>query len=150
MKMYRIKAEDSEKIREEMKKTRASHIYKKLQAVALRGEGMKNDEIAIVTGYNSNYVGELCKIYVMNGLEKLKRDGRLGGNHYNMSKDEAVEFLKRFEEQANSGQVITVDTMAAAYDEAVGKKHTSLSTFYYFLHSHNWRLVTPNTNLQSM
>jgi len=141
--MYKISIEAARTIREEMKSTKESNIYKKLQAVALRGEGLTNGEIAKVTGYNSNYVGELCKTYTIHGLEKLRTDGRKGGNNRNMSKEGASEFLKKYEEEAVNGQVITADAMAAAYDEAVGKKHKSLSTFYYLLHTHKWRLVTP-------
>jgi len=141
--MYKISEEEASKIRKEMRKTKKVCEYTKLQAVALRGEGYTNDEIAKITGYNSNYVGELCKSYVLAGLEELKTDGRKGGNNRNMSEAQAAEFLKKFEEQAKNGHMITADAMAAAYDEVVGKEHKSLSTFYYFLHSHNWRLVTP-------
>lgn len=119
--MYKISKNDAVKLRKAMEKIKKVCVYKKLQAVALRGEGMKNDEIAKVTGYNSNYVGELCKIYVLSGLEKLMTDGRKGGNNRSMSEEQAAEFLKEFEEKAGSGQIITIDEMAAAYDEAVGK-----------------------------
>ena len=143
--MYKISDNDAKKLREEMKRTSAARIYKKLQAVALRGEGLGNDEIAFITGYNSNYVSELCKTYVLYGMEKLKTDGRKGGNNRNMDEVEAAEFLEQFEELAKKGQVITIEKIAKAYDEATGKEHKSLSTVYYFLHSHNWRMITPKS-----
>jgi len=143
MTMYKISAEDARKIRKEMKRTEKAGIYKKLQAVALRGEGLTNDEIAAITKYNSNYVGELCKLYVTAGLEGLKADGRKGGNNRNMNDAEAAEFLEQFEEEAKKGQIITVADIAKAYDEATGKERESQSTVYYFLHKHGWRLVSP-------
>ena len=143
--MYKISDNDAKKLREEMKKTSLARMYKKLQAVALRGEGYGNDEIALITGYNSNYVGELCKTYVNLGLEELKADGRKGGNNRNMDELEAAEFLEQFEDLAKKGQVITIENIAKAYDEATEKEHKSLSTVYYFLHSHDWRIVTPKS-----
>ena len=143
MKMYKISKEDAEKIREEMTKTAETKIYKKLQVVALRGEGRQNDEIASITGYNSNYVSELCKTYVVYGLEELKTDGRKGGNNRNMNVTEAAEFLQKFEDQAKKGQVVTIETMGLAYDEAIGVEHKSLSSIYYFLHSNGWRKIMP-------
>ena len=101
MKMYKISDKDAKKLREEMKRTSEARIYKKLQAVALRGEGLRNDEIALVTGYNSNYVSELCKTYVVYGIEKLKTDARKGGNNRNMDESEAAEFLRQQKPQKN-------------------------------------------------
>ena len=73
----------------------------------------------------------------------MLRDERKGGNNRNMSEMEADEFFRQFEEQAKNGQVITVEDIAKAYDKAVGKTHKSMSTVYYFLHSHGWRMITP-------
>jgi len=126
-----------------MKRTTNTKAYAKLQVVALRGEGFSNNEIAAVTGYNSNYVGELCKKYVQKGLGHLKSDGRKGGNNRHMNESDAEEFLMRFKEKAIDGQVVSVEEISKAYDERVGKKHKSKSSLYYFLHRHNWRKIVP-------
>jgi len=141
--MYRISAEEAKRIREEMEEVKNVSAYKRLQAVALRGEGKDNTVIAEVTGFHPDWVGKLSKIFCNEGIEGLVKDERKGGNNRNMSEIEAEEFLSKFEEQAKNGQVITVETIAKAYDEAVGKTHKSLSTVYYFLHNHGWRMVTP-------
>jgi transposase len=120
-----------------------ARIHTKLQAVALRGQGYSNDQIAAITGYNSNYVGELCKKYVQDGIEAMRTDGRKGGNNRHMNETEANEFLKQFEDKAVEGQVINVEELAQAYDEAVGKEHKSRSSIYYFLHRHGWREIVP-------
>ena len=141
--MYKISQEDAKILRQSMEKTNNTGAYARLQAVALRGEGFTNDQISTVTGYNSNYVTELCKTYTLFGLEALASDGRTGGNNRHMGEDEAAKFLEQFREQAEKGQVISVEDIAKAYDEAVDKEHKSLSSIYYFLHRHGWRKVMP-------
>ena len=141
--MYKISVENTKEIRKEMGATKKACIYKRLEAVALRGEGFKNSEVASITGYNANYVVELCKRYIEAGLEGLKTDKRKGGNHHNMTHDEEKEFLAEFEESAKNGQVTNIGEIAAAYDNATGKNHESKSTVYYLLHKYGWRIITP-------
>jgi transposase len=141
--MYQVNAEEAAKIREAMKEVGNVNAYRRLQAVALRGEGKDNMTIAEVTGFHPDWVGQLSKVFCNEGIEGLLQDGRKGGNNRNMSETEAKEFLSKFEEQAKLGQIITVEAIAKAYDEAVGKTHKSLSTVYSFLHSQGWRMVTP-------
>ena len=144
--MYKISQDDAKRLRHEMEKTNNTGAYARLQAVALRGEGFTNDQIAAVTGYNSNYITELCKTYVLSGLEALAADGRTGGNNRHMDEEEAAKFLEQFEAQAQKGQVVSIEDIAKAYDEAVGREHKSLSSAYYFLHRHGWRKVMPKNN----
>ena len=128
--MYRISSEDAQSIREKMKEVKNVNAYKRLQAVALRGEGKDNTSIGEVTGFHPDWVCKLSKIFCNEGIEGLLKDGRKGGNHRNMSGTEAAEFLSKIEEQARNGQITTVEAIAKAYDEAVGKTHKSLSTVY--------------------
>ena len=141
--MYKISQDDAKILRLVMEQLRDAKIYARLQAVALRGEGFTSAQIAAITGYNSKYVSQLCKTYVLQGLEILKADGRKGGNNQLMSDDEAALFLEQFESLAVKGQVITVEDIAKAYDEATGKERKSLSGVYYFLHNYDWRKIVP-------
>ena len=141
--MYKINRDDLIVIKAEMEKTKDAKIFAKLQAVSLRGQGYANDEIATVTGYNANYVGELCKKFVTTGINAFITDGRKGGNNRHMNEFEANEFLEQFAKKAEKGQVVTLDEMAKAYDEATGITHKSLSSLYYFLHCHDWRKIMP-------
>jgi len=141
--MYKISKNDPEIIKAEMEKTKDAKIYAKLQAVSLRGQGFTNAEIATITGYNSNYVGELCKKFVQNGIDEFITDGRKGGNNRHMDKFDADKFLEQFYEKARKGQVVKLHEMVKAYDEAVGKEHKSLSSLYYFLNRHGWRKIVP-------
>jgi len=143
MKMYRIKKANAEEIREEMKSTKEAGAYRRLQAVALRGEGLKNNQIAQVTGFHPDWVGQLSKLYCNGGINALLADNRNGGNHRNMTDAEEEAFLSSFEEAAQSGQIITIAEIAAAYDKLTGKERESKSTVYYLLHKHNWRVITP-------
>ena len=143
MKMYKINQNDTRLLLQEMKKTTNANTYAKLQVVAMRGQGFTNDEIAKATGYNTNYVSELCKKYVKEGIDSLQSDGRKGGNNRHMDEVEAVKFLEQFKEKAIKGQVVRVEEISKAYDEAIGKEHKSPSSVYYFLHRHNWRRIVP-------
>ena len=126
-----------------MKKKENKPYYQRLLAVALRGEGKNNAQSAEITGYHPKRVSQLVSLYANAGLEALASDGRKGGNNRNMDETKAAEFLEQFEDQARNGQIITVEEIAAAYDDATGKQRKSLSTVYNFLHSNGWRLITP-------
>ncbi len=134
MKMYRISEEDSKNLRNAMKKAANILAYRKMEAVALRGEGKKNDEIGGITGFHPDMVGRFAKEYLEGGMEGLLYDGRKGGNHRNASDSEEEAFIAEFEEAAINGKVISVDEIAAAYDKRFGKEHKSKSTVYYLLH----------------
>ena len=141
--MYKINAENVKEIREKMKHVHNANAYQRLLAVALRGEGKRNEEIAKITDYHPDHVGKLCKAYLTEGIEALITDGRKGGNSRNMTEAEATAFLQKFEDLAKKGQIITAQAIAKDYDAAVGKKHKSLSTVYYLLRSHGWRKIVP-------
>ncbi len=143
IKMYKISKEMALIIRAEMKNITKVHVYKKLEVVALRGEGYSNDEISEITKYNSNYVSELCKQFITQGIESFCTDWRKGGNHRTMNDKQAEDFLNRFKEKAENGEVTTIKEIAIEYDKATGKERKSNSSVYYFLHAHGWRMVVP-------
>jgi transposase len=94
MKMYRISEEDSKNLRKEMKKAKNILAYRKMEAVALRGEGKKNEEIGEITGFHPDMVGRLAKEYLEGGIAGLLYDGRKGGNHRNASDSEEEAFIE--------------------------------------------------------
>jgi len=143
--MYRISREDSESLRKEMKKAGNVLQYRKMEAVAMRGEGKRNEEIAEATGFHPDMVGRFAKEYLEGGLAGLLADGRRGGNHRNASDAEEEAFLAGFEEAARKGQIVSVDAIAAAYDKRFGKAHKSRSTVYYMLHKRGFRKVMPRS-----
>ena len=94
MEMYKTSEENVREIRGRMKTEKKASAYKRLQVVALRGEGKTNEEIARITNYHPDHVGKLCKIYLTKGLDGITTDGRKGGNHRNMTEAKAAEFLQ--------------------------------------------------------
>jgi transposase len=62
-----------------------------------------------------------------------------------MNLEKSEEFLKQFKEKAEKGQIITIEEIAVAFNEKTGKQRKSLSTIYYFLHSHGWRKIMPRS-----
>ena len=144
-KTYILAAENIEEIRQAMKDKKNIKYYRKLEAVALRGEGRDNYEAGAITGYHPKWVSALVSIYCNEGISGLLRDGRKGGNNRNMSKEQEEEFLNQFKEAAQNGQITTVGDIVTAYDEQTGKQHESKSTVYSLLQRHGWRQVMPQT-----
>ena len=144
-KTYRITEENSQVLRVTMGKKENKKHYKKLLAVALRGEGKDNQEIASIIGFHPGHISKLVSDFCNEGLKALLRDDRGGPNRRNMTDEEEQAFLAGFEETAKTGQLTTISEIAAAYDRATGKTHESKSTVYYLLHKHGWRIVAPQT-----
>ena len=142
--MYKISATDVSKLRAAMRKEKNAQTYRKMEAVALRGEGKKNEEIAAITGFHPDMAGKYARAYITRGIDGLK-DGRKGGNHRNATDEEEREFMSQFEEAARKGQIITIGEIAAAYDEHFGKEHKSKSTVYYLLQKMGWRKLMPRS-----
>jgi len=142
---YSITAEQSKELRKAMKSEKIARIYRKMEAVALRGEGKKNDEIVALTGYHYDVIGRLCKEYLETGLEEFRTEKRKGGNNRNLSEAEEKAFIAKFEKASENGQIVTINEIAAAYDKQFGKKHKSKSTVYYLLHKLDFRKVMPRS-----
>jgi transposase len=143
--IYKISTEESVEIREKMKTTKNVTACRRMEAVALLGEGKTPDEVADIKKYNSQYVRNLGLIYHREGLEVLGSDGRRGGNNRLMNKEEETEFLSQFEAEASTGKMLTIEEIAKALDEKTGKERKSLSTAYSILHRHEWRKVMPRS-----
>jgi transposase len=143
--MYNISQENAEELRKEMKNAKNTLQYRKMEAVVLRGEGMKNEEIAKITGFHPDMVGRFAKEYLEGGLPGLLFDGRKGGNHRNATDEEEQEFIAQFEKEAEAGRIISANEIAAAYDKRFGKEHKSNSTVYYLMHKLGFRKVMPRS-----
>ena len=128
-----------------MRKIKDVKAYKRLEAVAFRGEGKNNKEISKLTGFHPDVVGRLTKEYLQHGEEYLIEDDRKGGNSSNLSEVDRENFLSQFKEAAEKGELITVEGIAKEYDKLVKKEHKSKSTVYYLLHKSGWRKVMPRS-----
>ncbi len=143
-KTYHISEEDSKKLRQEMKQCKAIKAYRRLEAVALRGEGKDNLEAGKLTGYHPDSVSKFVSQYCNYGIESLLQDGRKGGNHRNLSADEEQALLQEFYDAACEGQVITPAEIKKRYDELLGRE-TKPNFIYAVLVRNGWRKVMPRS-----
>ena len=143
--MYEISEEDAKIIREKMNTVKGKTVYRKLEVIALLGEGNTPQVVANITKYHEKRVRILGCQFHKKGLDAFAIDGRKGGNNRLMSENKAKEFLGQFEEKALKGEIITIAEIAQALNLATNKERASLSTAYYFIHSHGWRKIMPRS-----
>lgn len=144
-KEYGINEKEAKEIREKIKTVKSKAVYRKLEAMALLGDGYTPEEVADITKYNKNYVKILGCQFHKKGLENFATDGRKGGNHCVMPEKDAKEFLGKYEERALKGEIITITEIAQALNEVTNKERRSLSTAYSFIERHGWRKIMPRS-----
>lgn len=142
-KAYTISMEQAEEIKEKRKNVKNKQVDKRLHAVQLRGEGLKNDEIAEKLDTSSKVVSRWICSYVKFGIESLLEKERIG-MHRNMSYDEEEEFLSQFADKAEKGQIVEISEIKKAYEEKIGHK-TGHGQIYFVLHRHGWRKLMPRS-----
>ncbi len=143
--IYITTKEESKEIRETMKTIKDKNVYRRMEAVALLGEGKTPTEVAEITKYHEKYVRTLGCDFHRKGTKAFAVEGRKGGNHRLMDCEESDKFLEQFKEKAEKRQIVTIEEIADAFNDKTGKQRKSLSTVYYFMHSHGWRKVMPRS-----
>ena len=142
-KTYKISKEEVREIEEERKKNRDKQVDKRLRAVQLRGEGMKNAAIAVQLETSSDMVSYWVSAYAKGGMGALMPKPRLG-RPTSVSYEEEAEMLAGFEAKAEAGQIVEVSDIKAAYVERVGHPISS-GQIYYVLKRHHWRKIKPRS-----
>ena len=135
---------DAENARTLMKSAENKTVYRRLEVIALSGEGKTYEEIADITKYHYKRVSQIVSGYRSKGIEAIARDGRKGGNHRNMTFEEEEEFLSGFRKDAGSGKILTVSGIKAAYDKKIGSE-SATATVYFMLERHGWRKLAPRS-----
>ena len=143
VKKYEINEEKMEELQRARKENRDKNVDRRLHALILHGEGNTGKKISEITGYNEKYLFELYKKYLTKGLESITGN-HYGGNHRNMTKEEEIQFLEQFQDEADSGHITDVSAIKAAYDEKVGHK-TGHGQIYNVLHRHGWTKKMPRS-----
>jgi transposase len=128
-------------IRVKVKKCKDPKALRRLIALNMYRQGKTNKEIAETTGYHSQRITQLVTKVLENGLDSILQDGRTS-NNYRMTFAQETEFLKQFEEMAETGQLVTVEPILQKYEEATGKKSNTTS-IYRLLKRHGWRKLRP-------
>lgn len=142
-KIHKISKEQAAEIEEARKAIIDKRIDKRMHAVQLRGEGLKNEEIASKLDTSARVVSRWVAAYVKDGMQALM-GGKYGGNRRNMSFEDEEEFLAEYKAMTEKGQVVEVSAIKAAYESKVGHSIGS-GQIYYVLHRHGWRKVMPRS-----
>jgi len=79
-----------------------------LLALRLRSIGKTNEEISEIVGFHAQYITDLVRKYIAEGIESIVSDKRTSNNR-RMSFAEETEFLEQFVELAETGAILTVD-----------------------------------------
>ena len=140
---YKISEEAAAKVREYRKKVRDKYLDRRLHVIQLLSEGMKAREIAEKLDVDKRQISEWAKNFCKRGLEGFT--AQRGGRHReNMSFEDEAKLLEAFKERAESGQIVEVSEIRAAYEKAIGRK-THPTQIYQVLHRHDWRKVMPRS-----
>jgi len=140
-KTYIINDKQAKELEAARKSITDKRIDKRLHAVQLRGEGMKNPAIAEKLDTAARVVSRWVCAYHRGGIEELLGKKR-GGNRRNMSFAEEEALLEPFRKQAEAGRIIEVSELKAAYVEKVGHEIGG-GQIYKVLERHKWRMVMP-------
>jgi transposase len=140
---FEISETQTEEIAVMRKRNTDKQVDKRLWAVQLRGEGMKNSKIAEKLDTSAKVVSRWVSAYYKSGIEALKKR-KPGGNHRNMSFKEEIQFLAEFETRAKNGQLIETGEIKQAYENLVGHSIGN-GQIYRVLHRHGWRKVMPRS-----
>jgi transposase len=103
---------------------------------------MSSDEVALAVGFSPATVKKLWSQYFSGGEEVLIGQGRGGRRRANLSLEEEQKLLVHFFDKAESGEVLVVNEVKAAYEKAVGRT-VPKSTVYRMLARHGWRKIAP-------
>ena len=141
--MYRYTDEDRAIITAARKANKDKRAEKRLYALELRASGKSASEAAQAAGFHAAYITRLTAKYQKGGIEAISGN-HYGGNRRNMKPEEEATLLETFRAKAESGQMVSVQEIETAYEEAVGHKIGS-GQIYRVLHRQGWRKVMPRS-----
>lgn len=139
---YQITEEQLLTIQKRMATEKNKNVFRKLQVLELRAKGYLIKEVAEITGYHPNRISQLVSSFLKDGLENYAKDNRNGGNRKNLTYQEEAQILAPHFERAGKGQVITTQEIHHDFEEKVGHKMPT-STTYRILKRHGWRKIMP-------
>jgi transposase len=114
----------------------------RIQMVLLRESGMTQPAIAAAMGVSLSTVNRAHMDFDRGGINALKPKPSGGRLRENMTVAEEKALLARFATAAGAGEMLNVQDLKAAYEQAIGHS-TSNSTIYNVLARHGWRKLMP-------
>lgn len=134
----------AEEIREEMKRTKNTQMYRRLLIIQAAGNLDRSYErIAKEYQVSKSTVSHQYSLYHREGLGGIQIKPK-GGNHRNLSETEEKAILEGFCKRGEAGGMLEVAEIHAAYEAKVGRS-ISKSVVYYMLARHQWRKVMPRS-----
>jgi transposase len=138
-----INEQAKESLKELLRKTKNKADFQRVQCIWLRAAfGMSSEQVAQAVGFSPATVKKLWCQYFSGGEEILIGQGRGGRRWANLSLEEEEKVLVHFFQRAKGGEVLVVNEVKAAYEEAVGRS-VPKSTVYRMLARHGWRKIAP-------
>ena len=140
---YKFSKEEIKAIEQRRKENKDKRAEARLKALELRANGASAKEVSEATGFHAAYVTQLVAKYRKYGLEAISGN-HYGGNHRNMSVEEAARILAPFKARAEKGELVEISEIAKAYQSAVDHP-VSRGQIYFVLHRHGWRKIMPRS-----
>ena len=140
-KTYEISREEALEIKAYRKKVKDKYTDRRMYAVQLRGEGLKNQEVAEKLSIDKRMVSRYVSLYRKGGIKNLENKPRTG-RPKKMTYEEEEAMLAKFREKAEAGQIIEVSEIKAEYERITGSSN-SHGQIYCVLHRHGWRKIKP-------
>jgi transposase len=139
-----ISKQDSQRIEKALQKAKGDQaLYRRIQIVHLRAaHGMKQEEIASACGVSRSTVSRAHMAWFRKGMASFKFEPRGGRIRENMSLAEEKALLQKFTHQAGAGELVCIQDLHKAYEQAIGRK-TGSTTIYDLLERHGWRKLMP-------
>jgi transposase len=126
-----------------LKQAKTKAQFQSVQCLWLRASlGLTADKVATAIGWHPNSVRKLQARYFKEGEAALERGGRGGRYFQNLTIEEERQLLQEFLAQSETGGILEVSRVKAAYEQALGRK-VPKSTVYRMLARHGWRKVLP-------
>ena len=135
-----ISREAADEIRNYRENVKNYYTDRRLYAVQLRGEGLRNKDIAEKLNADPRQVSQWVRIYLERGIEALASEGT--GRPIKLTFEEEEELLQPFFKRLEQGQTIRIAEIKRAYEKIAGKSK-SHSHIYTVLERHGWKKNEP-------
>jgi transposase len=132
-----------ERLAMRLKQAKTKAEFQSVQCLWLRAAlGLRADQVATALGWHPSSVRKLQARYFKEGEAALKSGGRGGRYNQNLTLEEERQLLQEFLAQSESGGMLEVSRLKAAYEQLLGRQ-VPKSTVYRMLARHGWRKVVP-------
>lgn len=144
-KTYQFTKEQIAELESAAKKNKNKNVDKRLEALLLRGQGMKRAAVAEKTKFSISHITQLTSDYQNKGIGAIV-ENHYPGNHRNLSFEEEEELLKPFMKAAESGQLVEVSEILQEYETKLARTfEKDHGRIYRVLKRHGFRKVMPRS-----